>query len=147
MNKILSIFTTYQYYSSAINTSEMNVATIIKAVIIASILALCLACKKIGDPKRFKALFPDNRWSLMMLLLVCSMCVYLISMKFSQISRISGYFDFIYVILLPNSICLIKSGVVCSIICISVGIVFVAYFIVIQILRPEWNGIVPYQFG
>lgn len=66
---------------------------------------------------------------------------YLVSLKFSQISRISLYFLIGYYPILTNIFQ--KKNI--NILFKSMILIFlIAYFFVIQIFRPEWNGIIPY---
>lgn len=80
--------------------------------------------------------------------LLYSMCVVakISSFKFSQLYRITMYFATGEIILIPFMIENIRNYRLKRIISGIVTIGLVAYFIVIQVFRPEWSNIVPYHW-
>ncbi|GAB7171684.1 hypothetical protein TUA1478L_36780 [Lactiplantibacillus plantarum] len=70
----------------------------------------------------------------------------ILALKFSQISRISIFFEVAMLVLVPRSVGLMRlpsSRLIGNIVTICIA---VSYFYIIQAYRPEWYGIVPYVF-
>ncbi|MFR0513462.1 EpsG family protein [Limosilactobacillus mucosae] len=79
-------------------------------------------------------------------MLISAIAVSIVSFKFSQLSRIAMYFATGEIILIPFIIENIRNYRLKRIISGIVTIGLIAYFIVIQVLRPEWSNIVPYHW-
>lgn len=70
----------------------------------------------------------------------------IISLKSTQISRIALYFEISYFVIISdifNYMKLKKKFISCILILLAM----ISYFLLIQVLRPEWNGIATYSFG
>ncbi|WPC18764.1 EpsG family protein [Pediococcus inopinatus] len=134
-------------YDTYVVTSQGQaiIAPLLNALLIASIIIFCYLCKKNTSLDDYNKIFRDNEWNQLMLMLVISLCISIVAMKFNQLSRISAYFDFAYLILLPNSLLLLKNKSLKYIVTTGTIILGYSYFLIIQILRPEWSGIVPYH--
>ncbi|NMV53469.1 EpsG family protein [Lactobacillus reuteri] len=81
------------------------------------------------------------------LMLLVTLIVFIVAIKFSQLSRIAMYFMiglFPILSFLVGGYDLKKDKVLNIVITISA---LIAYFILIQTLRPQWSGIVPYSFS
>ena len=79
-------------------------------------------------------------------MLISAIAVSIVAFKFSQLSRIAMYFATGEIILIPFIIENIRNYRLKRIISGIVTIGLVAYFIVIQVFRPEWSNIVPYHW-
>lgn len=79
-------------------------------------------------------------------MLISAIAVSIVSFKFSQLYRITMYFATGEIILIPFMIENIRNYRLKRIISGIVTIGLVAYFIVIQVFRPEWSNIVPYHW-
>lgn len=80
------------------------------------------------------------------MLISAIIAVSIVSFKFSQLYRIAMYFATGEIILIPFIIENIRNYRLKRIISGIVTIELVAYFIVIQVFRPEWSNIVPYRW-
>lgn len=144
LNKLLSVFTSYSTYSNAIESAEPKLATMLKIFLLIVIIVFCNVCKNLATKNNFNKVFKNNSWNIMMSLLLISVCINIISLRFSQIGRACTYFDAMYLILIPNSITLIGNKRARSYLSAGVILFSIFYFIIIQSLRPEWAGIIPY---
>lgn len=79
-------------------------------------------------------------------MLVCAFAVFVLSYKFSQLDRLSTYFTCSIMFLLPNELENEEQSATKQILKIIVIVFMIANFVIVNILRPEWNGIVPYHF-
>lgn len=86
----------------------------------------------------------DHNLDIWMALVGCMVSI--LAFKFNQLGRLAYYFTFVFISFLPNEILEVnraKLKFYYNGIAILLSII---YFLVIQILRPEWTGIVPYNF-
>lgn len=142
--KIVSNVGGYDTYATS-TQGQAIIAPLLNALLIAAIIIFCYMCKKNINLDNYNKIFRDNEWNQLMLMLVISLCISIVAIKFNQLSRISAYFDFAYLILLPNSLLLLQNKYLKYIVTTGTIILGYSYFLMIQILRPEWNGIVPYH--
>ena len=61
--------------------------------------------------------------------------------------RVSGYFNFVYLLLLPMAIRIVKDVGWRFLLYVSVILMLTLQFVVIMEYRPNWNGISPYVWG
>lgn len=142
--KITSSIGSYDAYTVS-NQSQAIIAPLLNALLITAIIITCYLCKKNTGLNEYNRVFRGNEWNKMMLMLVVSLSISIVAIKFNQLSRISAYFDFAYLILLPNSFLLLRNKNLKYIVTTGTIILGYSYFLIIQILRPEWSGIVPYH--
>lgn len=91
--------------------------------------------------------FVDSRdISVFVYLVIISMCLDIIGLTNTIMSRISGYFYISWMVLLPLAVNHIRNGEKKLFIysCLAIG--FFLQFLVIMIYRPQWYGVVPYTW-
>lgn len=120
-------------FSNGVSTLQGNSVNLVFQIILCLVLVILLI--KNGTQGNFENLFI---W-----FLILSIVIYFVSFKFNQLSRIALYFTICQIVVIPNLVgkLRIKTRLVTTVGLIGVGII---YFIVIQTLRPDWSGIVPY---
>lgn len=69
-----------------------------------------------------------------------------LTMKVSLFNRFTPYFSIFIIIWLANAICEIKNRNNKRVYKIIIIILFLLYWSIILMLRPEWYGVVPYKF-
>ena len=62
-------------------------------------------------------------------------------------SRLSGYYDFMTMIMIPYAILCLKSKNIQRFVYLLIVMLFISERLVIWILRPSWNAVVPYEWG
>lgn len=75
-----------------------------------------------------------------------SLLFYLLTMKVSIFNRFSPYFSIFIIIWLPNCLSKLKFSKNRLFLSISIVFVLIIYWGMINYLRPEWYGMVPYSF-
>lgn len=140
-SKISLTITEANTYSSLVqNNDTLGWTNIILSLML--ILFILFINEKIQDKEAFFVENPSlKNFSIYMLLFAAGF--YLVSLKFSQISRISLYFLIGYFPIFTNIFQMKNKNIYIKIIIVLFMII---YFIVIQTYRPEWNGIVPYAW-
>lgn len=140
--------TSYTNYGMLNNTGDSSsLGIILKIIELVIIIAFCILApwpKK--TEVRIGVDYGLNTWQFFLLMLVISIGMSFLALKFSQISRISIFFEIVILVLVPRTISLFKNvstKFICSTIVVCSAVL---YFYVIQIYRPEWYGIVPYVF-
>ena len=86
----------------------------------------------------------DN--NLMLILLAIGLVLSVVNLKFSAFSRVTSYFTMFSVILLPNSLCTIRSTRKYVSYVSIIFILFTLYYFVVIKFRPYWIHIYPYDF-
>lgn len=84
--------------------------------------------------------------SLFVYLVIISMCLDIIGLTNTIMSRISGYFYISWMVLLPLAVNYIQKAEKKLFIYSCLAISFILQFLVIMIYRPQWNGVVPYTW-
>lgn len=79
-------------------------------------------------------------------LLIIAIGAYLMALHFSQLSRLSMYFLLGYFPLISYIFNNTKTSTRYKVTAIFLSLFMIARFIIVQIYRPEWSGIVPYSF-
>lgn len=82
----------------------------------------------------------------MQYLMLFTVCITFISLKFNLIERLSEYFFVFSIIYLPKILSNIRDEKLYMILVYLVVVFSFTYITVIYILRPEWNRIFPYEF-
>ena len=71
----------------------------------------------------------------------------ILSMSFTLLSRVGGFFTIFALVLIPNSIQMkVNNPFKRKCYYGSITIAFTAYLILSQVIRPEWNEVFPYDF-
>ncbi|WP_075983034.1 EpsG family protein [Bacillus massilinigeriensis] len=147
----LGIFPLYQYYLGGVYLDDnIRLATILNIIVITFILLFgrFIVQKQFGkqsnidQPKNFSQV--DYR--IFSLFILVGIVIEIISMKFSLLNRVGVYFSVFLIAYLPNVINSIRDKNLRTLIIMIVVLLFFLYSTVIQIYRPEWNDIYPYQF-
>ena len=77
---------------------------------------------------------------------LCVCVLDIIGLSNTIMSRISGYFAFCWLILIPMVISQIKNKIGSIVIFVLLAACLVAYFEVVIEYRPDWNRVIPYSF-
>ena len=68
----------------------------------------------------------------------------LVAFKFNQLSRMAMYFTAAEMVIIPKVITKIPKFTIKLLTYLVVFLIITSYFVVIQVYRPDWNGIIPY---
>lgn len=79
--------------------------------------------------------------------MLVTLCLGIIGLGNTIMSRISGYFSVCFLVMLPGVLYDVKSKSRRFIAYILIAFFYIAYFVAIRILRPNWNHITPYEWG
>jgi hypothetical protein len=138
----LSLFELYAYYENGKYFGDTRIATILQTGMILGFFVLALCVRKNTGVKAFRNLGYEK----MLMLLYAGMCIMILAFKFNLFDRIAIYFNVFSIIVIPNTIALIKRSQVRLFIQLAVLSLLSAYQIIIITYRPEWNRIYPYYF-
>lgn len=158
-NIMIKLFPSYSEYSNSVFTESNYFAAAINALICIFILisGLAFAGKNIRSQKETKALLinfetPGNNGKLILsydinaYLLSFALIFLVLTMRMTLFNRFSIYFTIFYITWIPNiaqSMTIKKDKAFLTFI---LTVFTLAYFLVVAIFRPEWYGVVPYQF-
>ncbi|PYF03256.1 EpsG family protein [Ureibacillus chungkukjangi] len=148
----LNIFPTYQYYvGSDYLNGEIRLASVMNLLVGLSIVLLGIFTNfhkesEAKNPFNIGRFEKINDGKIMLLLLVSGVLVTFISFNFNLLDRVGDFFLVFSCVYLPNAINKIYDGKLKVLIIFVVVILFILYSTTIQILRPEWNTIYPYEF-
>jgi hypothetical protein len=138
----LSLFQIYAYYEDGKYFGDTRIATILQTSMILSFFVLALYIRKNIGVKTYKNLGYEK----MLMLLYVGMCIMVLSFKFNLFDRIATYFNVFSIIIIPNTVALIKRFQVRLFIQLAIISLLSIYYIIIITYRPEWNRIYPYYF-
>lgn len=144
--RIIVHYTKYKYYLDSIYTNgQIRIASIINAfiIIITLIFTFYVLCMDVKNRYIFNK---DKDIKLMTLLLLVSASINIISFKFNLLDRVAQYFSVFMIVYIPNVISKVKDKKKVMIYIWIVIVLFLAYFSLVQIFKPEWNRIYPYKF-
>lgn len=79
-------------------------------------------------------------------LLTFALAFFAISMRMSLLSRFSSYFSVFYIIWIPNITAQMTNQKDKTFITFLTMVFAVAFFVIIAVFRPEWHGVIPYEF-
>lgn len=138
---------TYSAYADSFESSNSgSLGILINIAIILGVLLFGKRYEKmIGDEGL--SYVSQSTFRQFMNLMVVSLCIYIVAFRFSQISRVGMYMSIFMIVLIPESLRYIKDKNVRWAITGTIYVGSIVYFIVIQSIRPEWSGLVPYNFG
>lgn len=141
LNNLFKFFTIYQYYlGSDYLDGEIRIASVFNLLLMLAIFIFSYVLYK----RKLEEENVDDRLMLNFILVSC--VITFLSFQFNLLDKAGTYFSVYSIILLPNILFKIKNKNIAAIILLSIIILFSCYFFVIQIYRPEWNYIYPYQF-
>lgn len=104
------------------------------------IIITLIAVQYVKLPKEFQRIYTFSKY-----MLYIAVAFYLISLRSTQLTRITLYFEIGYFPLLSNLFEFTNSKI--RLICrLVIVIILLTYIWIILIFRPEWTGIVPYSF-
>ncbi|WP_339824850.1 EpsG family protein [Paenibacillus sp. FSL R7-0163] len=159
LNLLFSIFPTYQYYVGSVYLDgEIRLASIMNILVGLSIILLGAITKynnmnlvtdeiiKEKDSRRKSEEEIVNDEQLMFLFLIISVAITFLSFKFNLLDRVSDYFLVFSIVYLPNAIKHVKEKKLVVFLVLVIITLFFIYATLIQIMRPEWNRIYPYEF-
>ncbi|CAG9355494.1 EpsG family protein [Clostridium perfringens] len=144
-NPILSMlmkFTKYNYYLDSVYLDgEIRLASVLNIMILIITLIFGLIINKYYNVYKF-----DNCVRIMTLFLLMGTVISIISLRFNLLDRVANYFSVFIIIYLPNIVDKIKNKWISSLFIVIITTLFVAYFLTVQYLKPDWNSIYPYYF-
>lgn len=79
-------------------------------------------------------------------LLTFALAFLAISMRMSLLARFSSYFTVYYIIWIPNITAQMTNQKDKTFITFLTMVFTIAFFVVIALFRPEWHGVIPYEF-
>lgn len=88
----------------------------------------------------------NNKNNIFIGLMSASVIFYLLTMRVSIFNRFSPYFSIFIIIWLPNCIAMIKNPKNKLMLYVGTTFILFIYWGAINILRPEWYGMIPYSF-
>ncbi|MCW6677783.1 EpsG family protein [Anaerococcus sp. NML200574] len=124
------------YLTTEYNDGIIRIATVINLLIISIIY--------IASSYYYRYQFGnENIYSGYLNLIFIGIPLLIVSLSFNLLDRFSNYFNIFIIIVIPNIICN-RANVNHKLISFISMVCFLIYFICVQLLRPEWNGIYPY---
>ncbi|NMA84102.1 MAG: EpsG family protein [Epulopiscium sp.] len=153
LQTILQFFPTYKYYlGSSYLDGNTRLASVMNFLVGLSILIfggftnyhnknIC-TCSKLNSKNG--AIVNDNKN--MLLFLLVGVSITFISLNFSLLDRVGEYFSVFSIVFLPNALKSIRDKNIRALLSFIIIVLFFVYSTTIQIMRPEWNVIYPYQF-
>lgn len=136
---IFAKITSYSVYEESILNNGTNgyLNILLNFLICALVLLIYNRFFRKDNDRKVNAI----KWTLTLACLI-----WLVSFKFAQISRIANYFTISLMIAIPLIVKKLNDSKARRIYLFLLIMSSFVYFIVIQIMKPEWNGIVPYVF-
>jgi hypothetical protein len=160
LNAIFKVLPMYEYYiDSAYLNGEIRIASILNLLVVICILCFGVITNyyKNDNPaidniievnsnliNSNKKLINDGQ--IMMLMLLISILLNFLSLKFNLLDRVNYYFQIFSIVYLPNAINSLKNRRLINIVIYAVMGMFFIYSISINIIRPDWSRIYPYKF-
>lgn len=155
-NGLIKIFPTYQYYvGSEYLNGEVRLASVMNMLVGLSIVLLGSSTNyhkrkevevKANNNVSIIEKEKINDGQYMLLLIITGILVTFMSFNFNLLDRVGDFFLVFSCVYLPNAINKINDNKLKVLIIFIVVILFILYSTTIQILRPEWNTIYPYEF-
>ncbi|CAK1237599.1 EpsG family protein [Fructobacillus tropaeoli] len=130
---LLKYIPSYSYYSNSIGHLSVKLALMMNISL--SLLLLIIA----SMDKSHTESVNTNRWMLLL-----AICVYTISFVFNGFDRVAMVFLFAQIILVPNAIAKLQDERLRKVLNVLVGAIFILYFVIVLIYRPDWLKITPY---
>lgn len=150
---LLSHITIYQYYiGSDYLNGDIRLASVMNALVMLCVFVMCMILLKISNQNNTNINIDSipidsiKNDTIMALFTLVATALLFISFNFSLIEKAGNYFGIFSIILLPNCLRKVKNQYLRVLLIMIILVLFLMYFVVIQIYRPEWNHIYPYQF-
>lgn len=146
-------FDMYEGYVDGRYFNDFNTTGIIVALIINTVMCYFLWSEGyfkhpqyVNDSiKRNRKIVAIEYYNMMAMLV--TLCLSIVGLGNTIMSRISGYFSICLLVMLPGVLYDIKRKDRRSLVYIVIALFYISYFLAIRILRPEWNHITPYEWG
>lgn len=139
---LVSTFPVYSYYVDGKYFGETRIASILNAFVITCFIILSLFVRRsVG-----LHLYRKSGCEKMLMLVFVGLLITILSFKFNLFDRISIYYNVFMIILIPNTISLIKNNQVRLFLQVLIIFSLSVYYFCIITYRPEWNRIYPYTF-
>lgn len=158
LNRLFTFFPIYSYYEgSTYLDGEIRLASIIKFFVGFVIIAISIYLDKNNQSTEANQIrkckksrltefeIEINRSNFQQFVMFGVIIIFL-SFKFSLLSRVSDYFMIFSIIVLPNAILKIKNNSFRIVTNIIIIYLFFIYFTLIQVYRPYWNNVFPFEF-
>lgn len=110
-------------------------------------LIVCFIGWKNRNEKKWSQIFSKVESNLLPFLMLITIATYVVAFNFSQLSRVSAYFQIASLIFVPGSIRSIESPKIKFWLKLIVYLVLITYFFVVLIYRSNWTNITPFSFG
>ncbi|WP_171909161.1 EpsG family protein [Paenibacillus sp. GP183] len=163
LNELLLIFPKYQYYVGTVYLDgNVRIASIMNLLVGLSILLIGiktnyhnnsteLKIELIGDlnsqkPNVVNLKDKVNDGEIFLIFTFIWVVITFLSINFALLSRVGLFFEMFAIVYLPNAIKQMKNKKLALLYTILIVILFFIYATEIQIFRPDWNRIYPYDF-
>lgn len=142
MNYLSELLNYYNNYSdSSYSESGIKIASVLFLFLTAVLLLLVYFIRK----NNINFLKYNTNEDSMTFLLFIGACLLFISFKFTLLDRVSDYFRIYSIVLIPNMMIYINDKYKRLFISLLIILLFLASFLFINIYRPNWNHIYPYE--
>ncbi|AHF08650.1 EpsG family protein [Desulfitobacterium metallireducens] len=153
LNVLFSYLPIYQYYlGGKYMEGGIRTASVVSFGITLCIflVGLCSGAykreSKLVNENGIATIKENNENQIMTIFLMFSLSVTVISFKFNLLDRMSEYFSVFSIVYLPNILRNFKNKNLSVLLTAVVIVAFTIYFTTIQLYRPDWNYIYPYEF-
>ncbi|MDD3922221.1 MAG: EpsG family protein [Endomicrobiaceae bacterium] len=147
-NLAFSIMTSYSgYEQTSLNNGIIKLGVIVKIAISFFVSLLCwfaFRIKKAND-KNFIFTEKGKQYMILFIFSILAILFYILSLRTRLFIRLSCYFDFFNIILIPKAFELINTSKFKNIILICLITFILIYQIVVLQYRSDWNMYVPYE--
>lgn len=149
-NLFVFLSLTLGLYESYLGGQYFNVSGNI-AVYLIFVIDVCLALFILYNKEKSKLLVQDSQRDISVEKICYSsilfiICCDIIGFNFALMSRISDFFSFSWLILIPMTFMKMKNKIAAVICLIVITICLFIQFETVMTLRPNWNCVEPYQF-
>lgn len=130
-----------QYYlnsSSNYILGEIKLASILNMLLALGVFILGIFAL------RNKSIENDPRFVQQVNMVFIAFLILFASLRFNILDRCSYFFWVFSIVMIPNAVNRMKSGSNSLLLKFSIIIIGIAYFLVITIMKPEWNSLYPY---
>ena len=141
---LLSIFSKYSYYTNSIYRDSNYFGSLIKFLFVFITFIICIYCIYQSDRKN--ELFNDDTFKVLFFINLAYIIFSMLTMQVNLFNRLAHVFSIFRIIFIPYCIALIDNNSKRKNITGLTVTLFLAYFIVVGLTRPEWTGAFPYVF-
>ena len=141
----------YENYLDGAYFASTGKTSVIVRLAIDSILAMFVLYTEWLYKKQFdiQNIIEKNRISIQQInhtAILCILCLDIIGLSNSIMGRISGYFTFSWLIIVPMVFSQIKNKASSFVLFVPFAVFLIAYFETILVLRQDWYNVIPYHF-